>query len=361
MIPVINLRPCVAVIANLVKHFNASAVLCTATQPFLSDLIEQYAGSLQIQEICPHTQEMFQALSRVTYRYAGKLPLDELAARLSEHRQVLCIVNTRQTAKELFDRLDGENCFHLSTLMYPKHRQAVFEKIKKLLEKGERCIAVSTSLIEAGVDMDFPAVFREITGLDSVVQAAGRCNREGKRQRQDSIVTVFECDSRVPPLMKVNIAAAKEVMPDASDWESLGSPASIERYFKAYRSLMGNELDKSKTVESLTQGIAGCALPFKSVAQMFRMIDSDTKTVYIPLYEAEDIVKELREGKASKALFRRAGSYGVNLYENHYRRLLQSGDIVEIGENCAYLQNLSLYSERTGLSTQADEGKAQFV
>ncbi len=358
MIPTYHLRPCVAAIANLTAHFNVTAVLCTATQPVLGDLFAEYAPSLEIREICNEVVGTFETLRRVTYRNAGELTVDELSRQLSEQKQVLCIVNTRKRAQEIYQRLPSNGSFHLSTLMYPKHRQETLRQIRELLKDGKPCRVVSTSLIEAGVDVDFPFVYRELSGLDSVVQAAGRCNREGKRSASDSVVTVFESDLAVPKLLKVNIGAAKEAL---SVFDDPGSLQAIERYFSAYRSLIGSGTDKSNAVKHLSVGIAGCLFPFKTVAEAFHMIDSETKTVYIPCDESRPLLEEILCKKASHSTYRLAGRYGVNLYEAHYNALLQAGDIVETDYGSAYLVNLSLYDADTGLSLQADSGKAEFI
>lgn len=358
MMPTCHLRPCVAVIAGLVAHFGSSALLCTATQPFLEDLFAEYAPALKIREISREVEATFKALARVTYRIVGKLSIQALVEQLSEQVQVLCIVNTRKRAQEIYRSLPQEGSFHLSTLMYPKHRQETLQKIRIRLQEGKPCRVVSTSLIEAGVDVDFPFVYRELSGLDSIVQAAGRCNREGKRKAEDSIVTVFEGDSTVPKLLKVNIGAAKEAL---SAFEDAGSPAAIERYFAAYRSLMGNGLDKSSAVKHLTDGKAGCALPFKTVAEDFHMIDTATKTVYIPSCESRSLIEEIAGGRATHTTYRRAGRYGVNIYEDHYNTLLNTGDIIAIDHNSAYLANEALYDADTGLSLSADVGKAEFI
>lgn len=358
MMPTCHLRPCVAAIAGLVAHFGSSAVLCTATQPFLEDLFHEYAPSLKLREISREVEATFNALARVTYQIEGKLSSGALADRLSEQEQVLCIVNTRKRAQEIYGSLPQEGSFHLSTLMYPKHRQETLEKIRLRLQEGKPCRVVSTSLIEAGVDVDFPSVYRELSGLDSIVQAAGRCNREGKRKAEDSVVTVFESDSTVPKLLKVNIGAAKEAL---SAFENAGSPAAIERYFTAYRSLMENGLDKSNAVKHLTEGKAGCALPFRTVAEDFHMIDTATKTVYIPSCESRSLIEEIAVGKATRTTYRRAGRYGVSIYEDHYNTLLKAGDIIAIDHNSAYLVNEALYDAGTGLSLNADIGKAEFI
>lgn len=167
------------------------------TQPSLSDLIRDFAPEISIEEICPETSKLYEQFKRVCFRNKGRLSNAELAAELTAHNQVLCIVNTRKAAQEVYRMLGGEGNYHLSTLMYPAHRQAILHTVRQRLEKGLPCRVVSTSLIEAGVDVDFPAVYREMAGLDSMLQAAGRCNRNGKRDASQSIVTIKNLDQMV--------------------------------------------------------------------------------------------------------------------------------------------------------------------
>ena len=165
MLPLCHLRPCVAAMASLAEQFRSTLVLCTATQPSLGDLLHTYAPSYPITELCPQTAEEYDSFRRVTFRQEGILEDDVLAEKLSEHRQVLCIVNSRKAAQSIFARLPQEASFHLSTLMVPAQRQTLLDEIRRRLKAGEPCRVVSTSLIEAGVDVDFPAVYRELAGL----------------------------------------------------------------------------------------------------------------------------------------------------------------------------------------------------
>jgi len=361
MIPSAHLRPCVATIATLAAHFNVSAVLCTATQPSLDDLIGEYAPDVKVREICPQYEELFEELRRVVYQNAGRLSNEQLSKHILSHRQVLCIVNTRKKAQQLFAILSSEaqdGCYHLSTLMYPAHRQKTLETIKARLKQGKECLVISTSLIEAGVDVDFPTVYRELAGLDSVVQAAGRCNREGRRVLSESIVTVFEGDDTPPRLLGLNIGAAKESLQYSDD---IGSPKAIARYFKALRSLLSDATDESLAVRHLEKGIAGCAFPVQTVAAEFHLISTATKTVYIPCKESRAMIEEIVRGAATRAAVRRAGRYAVNIYEHEYRALLAAGDIAEIDEESAYLVNEALYDPLLGLSMTAESGKAEFI
>lgn len=358
MMPTGHLLPCSAVIGTLVAHFGVTAVLCTATQPFISDLLSQFDGGMEIKEISKKKKESFDLLRRVKYSVVGKISDEELALRLGENNQVLCIVNSRKMAKRIYDLLPADGSYHLSTLMTPDLRAKTLGEIRRKLIAGEKCRVVSTSLIEAGVDVDFPKVYREISGLDSIVQAAGRCNREGKRPLSDSVVTVFELDNKIPPLLKINIGATKEVAGVVSEF---GSPDATDEYFRAYRSLMGDGIDKTKAVDHLSKGICGCFLPFETVAKSFHFIDDNTKTVYIPSDENAELIERLVSGETDRQLFRKLGKYAVNIYENHYNALLAFGDIKEIMPGAAILINRQIYDIHTGLSLNADEGKGLFV
>ncbi len=358
MIPTCHLLPCVGAVANLISHFRATAVLCTATQPVLEDLFRRFCPELRVKELCPQVKENYQVFHRVTYRDSGKLSDEGLAEELRQKNQVLCIVNTRRQAQRIYALLPQEGRYHLSTLMYPAHRKAALDIVRQRLQGGKPCRVVSTSLIEAGVDVDFPAVYREIAGLDSIAQAAGRCNREGKREADRSVVTYFRGESPVPILQRINIQAATEALRGSRD---PGNLETMQRYFTALRSLIGDGMDKTNAVKALREGLSGCLLPFETVAKNFHLIDQETCTVYIPIGEGADICQLLLAGNASRGDYRRAGQYSVSVYEQHYRDLRDAGDIQPITEGTAVLTNLSLYDPEMGLSLKSDAGKAEFI
>lgn len=361
MLPLPHLRPCVAAMASLAEQFHSTVVLCTATQPSLDDLLHTYAPDCPVTELCPQTAALYDRFRRVTFRQAGTLTDEALAEQLSEQRQVLCIVNSRKAAQSL---LPSEGSYHLSPLMVPAQRQALLGEIRERLRRDEPCRVVSTSLIEAGVDVDFPAVYRELAGLDSVMQAAGRCNREGKRPADESVVTIFERTELPPLLFQTAIGAAREALEE--DREP-AAPETMARYFHSLRGLTGDALDKQGVIKAFTQGIEGCEFPFRTVAETFHLIDQDTYTVYIPYGEGADLLRRLQDGECSKGLYRKLGRYAVSVYDKHFQALYNAGalltarEVPALDSDSAILTDLTLYSETMGLSLEPETGKAEFI
>ena len=188
-LPVPYLRPCIAAIGQLAAHYRTSAVFCTATQPALGGLLEELAPGLTPRELCPRPEELFHALRRTTLKPMGELSHQTLADAVNAQYQALCVVNRRSAAQEIYGLLAPEGRYCLTTLLCPADRTRLLEDIRRRLLAGEACRVVSTSLIEAGVDVDFPAAYREATGLDSILQTAGRCNREGDAARPRALCT----------------------------------------------------------------------------------------------------------------------------------------------------------------------------
>ena len=354
MLPTEHLRPCVAAMSKLVEDMHSSVVLCTATQPSLMDLFAQYAPGFKTTELCPDVSGIFESLRRVTFQNAGFIDAPMLVEDMLSHRQCLCIVNTRKSAQEIYDRLPKEGSYHLSTLMYPAHRRRILNEIRNRLANNEECRVVSTSLIEAGVDIDFPAVFREISGLDSILQAAGRCNREGKHAPEDSVVTIFEGISKTPLMLKVNIQAAREALNNGSDPLD---PETVRKYFTAYRSLAGNSLDAANVIGLLSSS----NMQFESVADRFHLINQEALTVYIPIGEGKGLADIALAGMADKKTFRKLGRFGVNIFDKEYNQLLNRGSITRIDDRSAVLSDMSLYKEDKGLTVYEPSETAIFV
>lgn len=351
MLPINDLRPCVWSITELVRSYGCTAVLCTATQPSLRPIIEDYLPG-GVQELCPDVAENYEFFRRVSYRSEGLLPDDELARRLTEERAVLCVVNSRAQAQKLFAMLPPEGAYHLSTTMTPAHRRRVLAIIKEHLKIGEACRVISTSLIEAGVDVNFPCVYRAVAGLDSIIQAAGRCNREGKPGGEKGIVHIFDTETKPPQALEQNIAAARYVLerfPDPS------MPEAVQAYFDflLYALKDKKALDAKESLPLIRGQMA-----FETVAKRFRLIDSETITVYIPQGEGERLVARLRKDGPSRGLMRQLGQYAVSVYPYTYRQMEDAGAVERISENAAILLLMSNYDEKTGLRLSPEGGEA---
>lgn len=348
-IPVPYLLPCVAAIAQLVQHYGATAVLCTATQPALEPLFEEYGVSSR--EICPGAGAYADIFRRVTIENLGTVSWEDLCKRLRAAPQALCIVNRRKTAQALYTALEGEGCYCLSTLLCSKHRKAQLAEIRRRLQEGLPCRVLSTSLIEAGVDVDFPMVLRERCGLDSLLQAAGRCNREGKRPAETSFVYLFATEDAVPPILKKNVSIMEKMY---GEYEDVTQPEAIREYFDFYRKLTGEKGQDNKNIlDKFKRGL----FPFKKVSDQFCLINTPVKTVYIPEGEGQALVEKLRAGKWSRKLFRELGQYGVSVYPAHFHALKEAHALEVLESGDGILLDLNLYNEHTGLTMEVPGGR----
>ncbi len=353
MLPMPYLLPCVRAIAELVKNCRCTAVLCSATQPALD---RYFPSGMRPTEICPSHEALYAFFRRTRFVVEDKpFSIEALAEQLNHEHQALCIVNTRMRAQALFEELKGEGCYHLSTLMYPAHRKRILAVIRERLKDKLPCKVVSTSLIEAGVDLDFPVLYRERAGLDSMIQAAGRCNREGKRPIGESLVHLFrfseDGSARIPASLELPFRLADKLMEEYGD---IGSPATIRAYFEQLYHHKGASLDQKDIVGRLEAGATSLSFPFASVAQEFCLIEQNTRQILIALSDEPDsvaIVEQLKEGFHSRELLRKAGQFGVNVYETAYLALLGAGVLDVLDDELAILRDASLYDGQIGLRT----------
>ena len=348
MIPLPYLRPCVHAIAQLVTHYGATAVLCSATQPALLHIFQEFLPGCVMPELCAPSVMRSPAFQRVQFERVGTLSFAQLHQRLQSVDQVLCIVNSRKNAQLIFEGIQGEGGYHLSTLMTPFHRKAVLAEIRRRLKEGLPCRVVSTSLIEAGVDVDFPLVLREEAGLDSILQAAGRCNREGRRAISESVVSIFKAETAPPRLFSTSIAAGQETM---DRYDNLSDPDAIPYYFNILLGLNGRKAQDQKEILSLIQE---GSFPFRTIAERFKLIEQDTRTIYIPIGDGERLVNRLQQGEHSRQLIRELGQYGISAYTRQFQMLDERGALELLKDGSAILTDLSFYSRDTGLSLGED-------
>ncbi|NCC43872.1 MAG: CRISPR-associated helicase Cas3' [Clostridia bacterium] len=352
MLPNDYLKPCVAAIEELVSNYKSSVVLCTATQPSLKQL---FSKDMQYQELCPRMEEQFRFFKRNSVQKLGKISEEELLGRVRQEYQALCILNTKRTVQRVYEEIQDEGVFHLSTLMYPVHRKRMLEIIRNRLKSGEKCIVIATSLVEAGVDLDFQNVYRQLAGVDSVIQAAGRCNREGKRNNEDCNTYVFQLeDEQKVPSQEQQIDVAKQIL---RKYEDMSSLEAIQEYFVRLYGFRGEGLDKKHILERFSKN----NFPFAEVGKEFRLIEENTKMILIPReIRAKELVEELKYKGATRALTREAGQYSVNVYENIFKKMYGAGMLAEIsedlGEEIFVLRNEEDYSEATGVRIDVETG-----
>lgn len=329
MLPPELLTPCVEAINHLVSCFGVTLVLATATQPALPNLSA-------VREIIPSKLNLYARLRRTTINlpddWQARTTWPELAARLAEHEQVLCIVNTRRDCHDLF-ALMPEGTIHLSALMCGEHRSGVIADIKRRLAENDPCRVVSTQLVEAGVDIDFPVVYRALAGLDSIAQAAGRCNREGKLNPSGCLgaVHVF-----IPPkpaplgLLRKGEDTMRE-MPAVAGFDPQ-EPACYTRYFESYyarlNSTTGRQGSKIKFNLDLIRDLP--CIPFRTASYEFRMIDDAQQAVFVRWGGNDKWLSELRAIGPTKNNLRALQRSCVNLPRRQIPTMKAQGLIEEL-------------------------------
>ena len=361
MLPPNYLKPCMAMIEELLQQYGTSVVLCTATQPALQQFLpEKYVA----RELCPRREEQFRFFERVTYQNIDTVTEEEMAEKLQQEWHALCIVNTRKRAQRLYERLQGEGVYHLSTTMYPAHRRRVLAEIGKRLDdkKGKKCIVISTSLVEAGVDLDFTSVYRELAGVDSIIQAAGRCNRNGERGKEDSIVRIFRWNERENVSgQRQQIDTTKNLLEEGRDITALDN---ITEYFRRLYRIKGESLDMKKILEKFDGG----DYEFATAAKDFKLIEENTVMVYIDQEpEAKALLQEIRQQGLTKSRMRKAGQYCVSVrkkgeYEKRnmlFDEMYRAGMLEEVDPGAKdfwVLTQEEQYREDTGLKLEVELG-----
>lgn len=313
------LAPCAELLRRLVSDYGCTVILCTATQPDLSAF--RLTGAT---ELAPNVDGLYAALRRVDYHLLGRMEWPALADRIAQEQGALCVVNTRQDARDLYAELAAHkpgDTFHLSTWMCPAHRRDVITAIRERLKAGTPTYVVSTSLIEAGVDLDFPAVFRALAGLDSLAQAAGRCNREGKLKNPDGTPAhgqVYLFEEPKPCVMGTLRKAifAAGLLPEGLD-EAPHHPAAFTAFFKEYFNGLN---DRGENL--LTKLHNPRNLRFREVSELFRMIpDEGEETVFVPYGNAKDILEEAIEKGLTKERLRALRGVRLQVRRRDFARL----------------------------------------
>lgn len=357
------LQPIVDALQAYVGCFGCSILFSTASQPSLSGLhnangsrngFRGFADGL-VREIIQQERNLSRRLRRVRLHMDNTRPLDydEVADRLMKHPRVLCIVNTRQHAMEIFNRLtkdDGALTVHLSRNMCPAHIADRLEEIKEELSDGTRAVRViSTQLIEAGVDIDFPVVYRQLAGLDSILQASGRCNREGRLRSGDSYVFEIAGDKGFGYISQT-CAATRALLDAKADIEDWFAPETIGRYFRQLYSRI-DEFDAKKIGDKLHRKFND--IDYEEAASAFKLIENDGVSVAVPYGDGAHILKQLEAtfGKDcfDSSLFRRLGSYTVEVSKRMITELVGKGVARAVTESLWAVDDVAQYDGATGI------------
>jgi CRISPR-associated endonuclease/helicase Cas3 len=374
------LAPTLAALNELVRNYGSTVVLCTATQPAI-ELREGFLIGLNgVVPIIEDPVELHESLRRTRVEVAGEaIDDEELARRLADEKQVLCIVNSRAHAADLYrllcQRAGGDGCLHLSASMCPMHRADIVAEIRHRLDPklDQSCRVVSTQVIEAGIDIDFPAVYRAAAGLDSIAQAAGRCNREGqlsdaRGRLAPGRVVVFDYDEqahRAPPFIRRAADTAREVIPDHG--ADLLSPQAVEAYFRLHYWQQGGDdgrgWDRGRgegrpSVLKCFDG-KGLTCQFREAAERYRLIEDAQTSVLVPWGEGgRALRRELEDMPASpepkhlRSWDRHSQRYSVGVFDRSLKSLMENQVLMERHERF-YLVNDNAYDRELGLTYEA--------
>lgn len=327
------LQPTLDALSFLVKYAECSIVLCTATQPALDEQLG-FPALKGIRDLVPDAPRYFSALKRVEYdlRTSEPTPWAELAGELRAQEQVLCIVNTRQHAKDLYGLLGKDEAnFHLSTNMCPAHRKQELDTIRKHLKSGQLCRVVSTQLIEAGIDVDFPSAYRARGPLEAIVQAAGRCNREGLLKDDNGnlihgkVVIFLPEDHKMPRGdYEVREKLARTIL---AEGENLHDPDVFTTYFREVYSHVSQAPEVKLYGGEKPFQEAHAELYFEQVARAYQMIEGEMMPVIIRGYDEEKVnallltLQYSRDKRERQGAWRALQGYTVNLYPNQAKKL----------------------------------------
>ncbi|MFL0808598.1 MAG: CRISPR-associated helicase Cas3' [Oceanobacter sp.] len=367
-LPTKLLRPCVAMIKELALNYRTSLVMCTATQPALEQEDGFENGLGNVRELAPDPILLHKSLERVVVEYIGERDDDQLVEELLQQQQVLCIVNNRRHARALYDRIqEAEGAAHLTTLMCAKHRSSKLADIRQWLDDGKPVRLISTSLIEAGVDISLKTVYRAEAGLDSIAQAAGRCNRNKEWPIEESRVRVFKPDAEwaIPPEVEQFASAFKTVYRTHAD--NLLSMAAIQDYFKQVYWLKGKALDAKSILDCAFVDLndpTSLDIGYDQMAQRFQMIESNMQPVIVPYGDnsngspgkVEQLLEDLEYREYAGGIARQLQGYLVQVPEQALKALRQYGAVRAIqperfGDQFLVLnKSFNLYDNECGLS-----------
>ena len=358
LMPQSYLQPCLQSIAFITRYLNSEAIFLTATMPDFENLIHKYAlPDSKIFNLIQDTS-LFGEFQKCRYEYIGEVEADALLEKSSQSPSSLVIVNSKKAARQLFRECSTGKKYHLSTYMTPYDRKRILQEIREELNRLEkdyptyeavpkerRITIIATSLIEAGVDLDVYTVFRERSGLDSILQAGGRCNREGRRAIADVFVFDFADYTRRAPIEeKGNLA--KELL---GKYEDISKPLCIAEYYDTLYFMKQEEIQKN-AMHKMCSKIR--RLLFKEYAEKFELIDSKTVSVVVVRDEkSRELAEHLWYTKSVNT--RMLQNYVCTVYQKELENLIKQHVVEDYGTGVYCLTNLDYYDEQIGILFEA--------
>lgn len=354
------LTPLLDVLRELVAHYRVSVVFCTATQPAF-EAVPGFGEVAGAREIAPEPPALFRKLQRVNYRWptpGEEMAWSDVAEHMRHAPQALCIVNTKKDALALLTALEDPTALHLSTLLCGAHRRLVLDTVRERLRAGEPCRLVSTQVVEAGVDLDFPLVFRALGPLDSIVQAAGRCNREGKLERGE--VVVFEpMEGGLPPnTYRVATESARTVL--AAGEPDVDDPTTFARFFRLFYQVVDTDRERVQACRR--------ARNYPETAARSRLIDDDQLPVVVRYRgpdEADDTVDRLLARlrgapQAARSTLRALQPFVVNVRRREAQQFKTGGLMEEVMPGLDVWVWRGEYHQILGLQSRIDPDRLVF-
>ncbi|HMM06611.1 MAG TPA: CRISPR-associated helicase Cas3' [Clostridiales bacterium] len=361
MIPLYYLKPCLLALEELVKRYGATVVFCTATKPeFPKGIL-----SLQPTEIINNPDGLYETFQRTNITFINEKSNKEITELIDQESCCLCIVNKRKHVSELYDASSIKPKYQLSGNMCHCHQDKILDKVKEHVnnEKAEKhCALFSTQLIECGVDISFPVVFRALSGLDSVIQAAGRCNRENELAKEHRLGEVYVFDPTSPAsglrgYQNLIASCGRRLMANSDD---VNNPITIKRYFRKLYTKEEQNLDKKKILDEFNRQPDDLVFNFETAAKNFQLID-DTDSLIIPYDDKAVVLMKQFEYFPEKSTLKKLQPYAISVYPNQIEKLKGRGGVKRIGENLYFLTTKEgFYSEEAGLLIAEEMENLQF-
>ena len=359
LMPQDYLQPCLQAVAYITRYLHSEAVFLTATMPDFEKLMKEYAlPDSKIVKLINDTS-VFIKFQKCRYSYIGEIFSSELLFKCREYPSSLIVVNKKATARELYQECGGKR-YHLSTYMTSYDRKRILKEIRRELKQLEadypeykdvpedrRITIISTSLIEAGVDLDVYTVFRERSGLDSILQAGGRCNREGKRKMADVFVFDLAEETRQAALdEKANLTKGL-----LKKYDDVSAVKCIEEYYSRLYFMKADDIQKN-TMHQACSDLA--SIPFKEYAEKFELIDSRQVSLVVPCdAQSEQLVEMMKYTKAGNA--RKLQNYTCSVRQKELEDLIRQHAADDYGTGIYCLTNKDYYDEYTGVLFEASD------